>query len=140
MISRAALAALLLQQLAMVQANPIVVPIPEQLPASPINLTAILAGLKTSPIKDKREPLDISIPGGLIPAIPGVTEPLNGIVPPLPILQAPLPALESPPFTPSNIKPKKIGYFWTGAGDNQHKDFLATVSLDDVSFPIYLYP
>lgn len=78
-------------------------------------------------------PLDLSIPGGLIPAIPGVTEPLGDIVPPLPILQAPLPALPSPPFSGSDIKPKKIGYFWTGSGDDQHKDFLATVSLDDVS-------
>lgn len=68
----------------------------------------------------------------LIPAIPGVTEPLAENAPPLPILQVPTPPLDSPPFAVSNIKPKKIGYFWTGAGDNKHKDFLATVSLDDV--------
>ena len=57
----------------------------------------------------------------LIPSIPGVTEPLTENAPPLPILQVPTPPLESPPFTASNIKPKKIGYFWTGSGDKQHK-------------------
>lgn len=57
----------------------------------------------------------------LIPTIPGVTEPLTENAPPLPILQIPTPPLESPPFTPSLIKPKKIGYFWTGAGDKFHK-------------------
>ncbi|KAH8433000.1 uncharacterized protein LDX57_010635 [Aspergillus melleus] len=70
----------------------------------------------------------------LIPSIPGVTEPLNDLSPPLPILQVPTPALDSPPFTPSEIKPKKIGYFWTGSGDKEHKDFLATYSLDDDTF------
>lgn len=68
----------------------------------------------------------------LIPSIPGVTEPLASNAPPLPVLQLPTPPLESPPFTPNDIKPKKIGYFWTGAGDNIHADFLATYSLDDV--------
>ncbi len=78
--------------------------------------------------------------------------PLAGGAPPLPVLQVPTPALASPPFQGSDIKPKKIGYFWTGAGDNQHAgkiftrslicpiakrshsslDFLATYSLDDV--------
>ena len=57
----------------------------------------------------------------LIPSIPGVTEILNNVAPPLPILQVPTPPLDSPPFTPSDIKPKKIGYFWTGAGDKKHK-------------------
>jgi selenium-binding protein 1 len=78
----------------------------------------------------------VSLPP-LIPSIPGVTVPLNDLAPPLPILQVPTPALDSPPFTASDIKPKKIGYFWTGAGDRQHKDFLATYSLDDVgtAFP-----
>jgi len=104
-----------------------------KLPASPINVGSILSGIKTSPVKEKREPLGLSIPGGLIPSIPGVTEPLTSNAPPLPVLQLPTPPLESPPFTPSNIKPKKIGYFWTGAGDNKHKDFLVTASLDDVS-------
>lgn len=81
---------------------------------------------------NKRSPLGLSLPP-LIPAIPGVTEPLIGAAPPLPILQIPTPPLDSPPFEVSNIKPKKIGYFWTGAGDNHHKDFLVTTSLDDVS-------
>lgn len=75
---------------------------------------------------------DLSLPP-LIPSIPGVTEPLTSNAPPLPVLQLPTPPLDSPPFTPSNIKPKKIGYFWTGSGDKWHKDFLATYSLDDVS-------
>lgn len=57
----------------------------------------------------------------LIPTIPGVTEPLTSNAPPLPILQIPTPPLESPPFEASNIKPKKIGYFWTASGDNEHK-------------------
>lgn len=76
----------------------------------------------------------ISIPS--IPKIPGITtpliQPLYDLLPALPILQAPLPPLDSPSFTPSNIKPKKIGYYWTGAGDKEHADFLATYSLDDV--------
>jgi selenium-binding protein 1 len=36
------------------------------------------------------------------------------------ISNAPAPPLPSFPFTGSDIKPKKIAYFWTGAGDNQH--------------------
>lgn len=80
---------------------------------------------------DKRSPIGISLPP-LIPSIPGVTEPLASNAPPLPVLQLPTPPLDSPPFTGANIKPKKIGYFWTGAGDNIHKDFLVTASLDDV--------
>lgn len=71
----------------------------------------------------------------LIPAIPGVTEPLTENAPPLPVLQVPTPPLDSPPFSANtSIKPKKIGYFWTGAGDKKHKDFLATYSLDDDTF------
>jgi selenium-binding protein 1 len=57
----------------------------------------------------------------LIPSIPGVTDPLTTNAPPLPILQVPTPPLESPPFTPSDIQPKKIGYFWTGSADKFHK-------------------
>ena len=57
----------------------------------------------------------------LIPSIPGVTEVLTNNAPPLPILQIPTPPLESPPFTPSDIKPKTVGYFWTGSGDKKHK-------------------
>ena len=75
----------------------------------------------------------ISLPP-LIPTIPGVTEPLSSNAPPLPILQLPTPPLESPPYTASDIRPKKIGFFWTAAGDNEHKDFLASYSLDDDTF------
>jgi len=56
----------------------------------------------------------------LVPYVPGVGELLYDVVSPLPILQAPLPPLPSPPFIGSDLKPKKIGYFWTGAGDNEH--------------------
>lgn len=80
---------------------------------------------------DKRNP-QLSLPP-LIPSIPGVTEPLVSLVPPLPVLQVPTPPLESEPFETVDIRPKKIGYFWTGAGDNHHKDFLVAASLDDVS-------
>ncbi|KAF4125415.1 methanethiol oxidase [Geosmithia morbida] len=80
--------------------------------------------------KDKRQ---ISLPP-LIPSIPGVTELLNDVAPPLPVLQVPTPALDSESFPVENIKPKKIGYIWTGAGDNKHKDFLLTLSLDDDTF------
>ncbi|KAF2278158.1 uncharacterized protein EI97DRAFT_246957 [Westerdykella ornata] len=83
--------------------------------------------------------LSISLPP-LIPSIPGVTEPLSKNAPPLPILQVPTPPLESPPFVGNQtIKPKKIGYFWTASGDNQHKDFLATYSLDDDTFGTLLW-
>lgn len=100
-----------------------------------ISLTTLLGALASqvsaSPANlDKR--LGLSLPP-LIPKIPGVTEPLADNAPPLPILQVPTPPLDSPPFKVSNIKPKKIGYFWTGAGDNKHADFLVTASLDDVS-------
>ena len=57
----------------------------------------------------------------LIPSIPGFTDPINTLSPPLPVLQVPTPAKDSPPFQGSDIKPKKIGYFFTGAGDNEHK-------------------
>ncbi|KAK3984047.1 selenium-binding protein [Cladorrhinum sp. PSN332] len=82
---------------------------------------------------EKRNPLGLSLPP-LIPLIPGVTEPLSENAIPLPILQLPTPPLPSQPFELVNVRPKKIGYFWTGAGDNKHKDFLATVSLDDDTF------
>ena len=98
-------------------------------------LAGLVYATPTSTGNTKRSPLDISLPP-LIPAIPGVTEPLASNAPPLPILQIPTPPLDSPPFTASDIKPKKIGYFWTGSGDNLHKDFLATVSLDDVCDPV----
>ncbi|KAL2162092.1 hypothetical protein VTH06DRAFT_7877 [Thermothelomyces fergusii] len=82
--------------------------------------------------------ISISLPP-LIPSIPGITEPLLNLVPPLPILQVPTPPLDSPPFEASDIKPKKIGYFWTGSGDKRHKDFLATYSLDDDTFGTLLW-
>ncbi|KAJ9293083.1 hypothetical protein DTO271G3_8218 [Paecilomyces variotii] len=79
----------------------------------------------------------------LIPKIQGVTtpliQPLYDLLPALPIFQAPLPPLDSPPFTPSNIRPKKIGYYWVGAGDKEHADFLATYSLDDDTFGELIY-
>jgi hypothetical protein len=68
-------------------------------------------------------------------SLPGVTEPLSDNAPPLPILQLPTPPLANPPHSVIlQIRPKKIGYFWTAAGDNKHKDFLATYSLDDDTF------
>ncbi|KAI0005657.1 hypothetical protein F4779DRAFT_44697 [Xylariaceae sp. FL0662B] len=100
---------------------------------------ATLASLsRVVAVPSKVQERQISLPP-LIPAIPGVTEPLASIAPPLPILQVPTPPLDSPPFTPSNIKPKKIGYFWVGAGDKKHKDFLATYSLDDDTFGELIY-
>lgn len=90
----------------------------------------------TSARMRKRNPLGIELKP-LIPSIPGVTEPLASNAPPLPVLQLPTPALPSPDFPVNNkLKPKKVGYIWTGAGDNIHSDFLATVSLDDVSSPL----
>jgi hypothetical protein len=75
----------------------------------------------------------ISLPNALIPSIPGVTIPLASNAPPLPILQVPTPPVPvTNPLQLVNIKPKKIGYFWTGAGDNIHADFLVGASLDDV--------
>ena len=99
------------------------------------SLVSYLAQATPTGANDKRSPLGLSLPP-LIPAIPGVTVPLlpeNQI--PLPVLQLPTPPLPSEPFPVKDIKPKKIGYVWTGAGDNKHKDFLATISLDDVSTP-----
>lgn len=85
-----------------------------------IVMVALLAyfGL-ASPVPEANPEPQISLPP-LIPSIPGVTEPLASNAPPLPVLQLPTPPLASPPFTGSDIKPKKIGYFWTGAGDNIH--------------------
>ncbi|KAE8452053.1 hypothetical protein EG329_002218 [Mollisiaceae sp. DMI_Dod_QoI] len=91
-----------------------------------------------SPVPEAEPEAQLSLPP-LIPTIPGVTEPLTSNAPPLPILQIPTPPLPSPPFTGSNIKPKKIGYFWTGAGDNEHADFLAAYSLDDDTFGTFLW-
>ncbi|PGH01483.1 hypothetical protein AJ79_07921 [Helicocarpus griseus UAMH5409] len=101
---------------------------------APLAVVALLALAATPAVS-----ISLSLPP-LIPLIPGVTEPLTeGLSLPLPILQLPTPPLESPPFTPSNIRPKKIGYFWTASGDNMHKDFLATYSLDDDTFGTLIY-
>lgn len=97
------------------------------------SLVAHVAGTPTKASELEKKNPQLSLPP-LIPSIPGVTEPLVSILPPLPIIQPPTPPLDSPPFEVEDIKPKKIGYFWTGAGDNKHKDFLATVSLDDDTF------
>lgn len=96
---------------------------------------ALTAQVSASPAELNKR-LGVSLPP-LIPKIPGVTEPLADNAPPLPILQLPTPPLDSLPFKTSNIKPKKIGYFWTGAGDNKHADFLVTASLDDVSYYLH---
>lgn len=115
--------------------------------ATTIIFASLLVVAFTSPVAVPDPNPQFSLPP-LIP--PGVTTPGTSI--PLPILQIPTPPLPSPPFQGSDIKPKKIGYFWTGAGDNQHAgklltrpstcpfaknlhsslDFLATYSLDDV--------
>ncbi|KAH6674223.1 hypothetical protein B0J14DRAFT_589553 [Halenospora varia] len=87
-----------------------------------------------SPVPDPQ----LSLPP-LIPTIPGITDPIVSTAPPLPVLQVPTPPLVSPPFTGSDIRPKKIGYFWTAAGDNQHADFLATYSLDDDTFGEFIW-
>ena len=47
--------------------------------------------------------------------------PSNDVVASQFVLQDSIPPLDSPPFTPSSIRPKKIGYFWTGAGDKQYR-------------------
>lgn len=87
-----------------------------------IVLGCIVASSLASPVPEAEpEPIpQISLPP-LIPSVPGFTDPIGTLVPPLPVLQAPTPAKPSPPFVGSDIKPKKIGYFWTGAGDNDHK-------------------
>ncbi|CZR68500.1 uncharacterized protein PAC_18399 [Phialocephala subalpina] len=100
---------------------------------------AFLASLAlASPVPEAEPDAQLSLPP-LIPTIPGVTEPLTSNAPPLPILQIPTPPLPSPPFIGSDLKPKKIGYFWTGAGDNEHADFLAAYSLDDDTFGTFLW-
>ncbi|KAI4160391.1 MAG: hypothetical protein LQ342_005802 [Letrouitia transgressa] len=103
-------------------------------------LGCIVASSLASPVPEAEpDPIpQISLPP-LIPSVPGFTDPIGTLVPPLPVLQPPTPAKPSPPFVGSDIKPKKIGYFWTGAGDNDHKDFLAAYSLDDDTFGTFLW-
>ncbi len=93
-----------------------------------------------SPVPDP-EP-QISLPP-LIPSVPGVTDPIVSNAPPLPILQVPTPPLASGLFTGSNITPKKIGYFWTGAGDNEHagkqkRRMTPDIDADGARFPCNL--
>ncbi|PMD62146.1 uncharacterized protein K444DRAFT_525706 [Hyaloscypha bicolor E] len=95
--------------------------------------TALVVG---SPVPDLEPQLSEPL---LIPTILGITDPMISNAPALPILQVPGPPLPSIPFTGSNTKPKKIGYFWTGAGDNQYADFLATYSLDDDTFGQFIW-
>lgn len=120
---------------------------PHTMAATSIIFASLLAVAFTSPVAVPDPNPQLSIPS--LPLPPNI--PVGG-APPLPVLQVPTPALPSPSFQGSDIKPKKIGYFWTGAGDNQHAgkiftrslicpiakrshsslDFLATYSLDDV--------
>lgn len=86
----------------------------------PVAIGGLLGLALASPFPEANPEAQISLPP-LIPSVPGFTDPIAQNAPPLPVLQVPTPALESPPFQGSDIKPKKIGYFWTGAGDNQHK-------------------
>lgn len=82
---------------------------------------ALAATALATPVPEPDPKPQISLPDSLIPSIPGVTDPIvSGLSIPLPVLQLPTPPLSSPGFTGSNLKPKKIGYFWTGAGDNEH--------------------
>ena len=71
-------------------------------------LASLAMGSPAPKPSEQISPRQISIPGSLIPLIPGVTEPLSSNAPPLPILQVPTTPLDSPPFTGSNIQPKKI--------------------------------
>lgn len=107
---------------------------------SAVSLTfgLVLALAAASPLAEPDPFAQLSLPP-LIPSVPGFTDPIAQNAPPLPVLQVPTPALASPPFQGSDIKPKKIGYFWTGAGDNQHADFLATYSLDDDTFGEFIW-
>ena len=88
---------------------------------SSLVLGYLLASASANPVPEAEpDPIpQISLPP-LIPSVPGFADPLSSLTPPLPVLQVPTPPKDSPPFVGSNIKPKKIGYFWTGAGDNQH--------------------
>lgn len=75
----------------------------------------VLALAAASPLAEPQ----LSIPQ-VIPSVPGFADPISQLAVPLPVAQVPTPALASPPFQGSDIKPKKIGYFWTASGDNNH--------------------
>jgi hypothetical protein len=89
----------------------------------PLAIGSILGLVIASPFPEPLPDPQLSLPPLIPPVseVPGFAEIVNQLAPPLPVLQVPTPALTSPPFTGSDIKPKKIGYFWTGAGDNKHK-------------------
>ncbi|EPS39639.1 hypothetical protein H072_6558 [Dactylellina haptotyla CBS 200.50] len=110
------------------------------MPLTPLKATFLLAlhatMTFTSPVPNPR-PNPLSIPP-LIPTIPGITDPLASLAPPIPILKVPTPPIKSPPFTASSLKPKKIGYFWTGPGNQAYADFLAVYSLDDDTFGTFI--
>ncbi|KAK6522433.1 hypothetical protein TWF281_002994 [Arthrobotrys megalospora] len=109
------------------------------MPLTPLKAAFLLAlhatFALTSPVP-KPDPL--SIPGSLIPPIPIVKELLPSLAPPLPILRVPTPPITSPQFVSSNLKPKKLGYFWTGPGNIAYADFLAVYSLDDDTFGTFI--
>ncbi|KAI4240280.1 MAG: hypothetical protein L6R40_005216 [Gallowayella cf. fulva] len=110
-----------------------------QVLASAFALSCIASIVSASPFPEAEpDPSpQISLPAP--PTVPGFTDPIGSLAPPLPVLQPPTPAKPSPPFQGSDIKPKKIGYFFTGAGDNDHADFLATYSLDDATFGQFIW-
>ncbi|PPJ60664.1 hypothetical protein CBER1_11235 [Cercospora berteroae] len=85
-----------------------------------------------SPLVPRGLPASLSLPP-LLPKLEAL-DPIYAAAPPLPILQLPTPPLTTPGYFGSDIRPRKIGYFWTAAGDNVHSDFLATFSLDDDTF------
>lgn len=93
-----------------------------------IALGYMLASVLASPFAEPNPDPQISAPGA--PSIPGFTDPIIKTAPPGIVLQPPTPPLPSPPFTGSDIKPKKIGYFFAGAGDNQHAGELVMTGLE----------
>ncbi|KAF3181729.1 hypothetical protein TWF225_006965 [Orbilia oligospora] len=117
------------------------------MPLTPLKAAFILAlhaaSSFASPVPHPK-PNPLSIPGSLIPDIsriiqvPGFNELLSTLAPPLPILRVPTPPVKSPPFTASSLKPKKLGYFWTGPGNIAYADFLAVYSLDDDTFGTFI--
>ena len=86
-----------------------------------LTLGYLVASTSANPVPEAEpDPIpQVSVPAS-VTSVPGFADPLSSLTPPLPVLQVPTPPKASPPFVGSNIKPKKIGYFWTGAGDNQH--------------------